>query len=425
MDGLAWAALAAWAAALGCRLLSQSLRNYPHAELERACGERGLTERFQEIVKRDEEAELVASSSAAALAAAASALSALAFARGGRSPAEWAAFAAAALAAVGVAYVLVPWAVSTVAGDRVVMRAWPALAVALKALGLPLRAASWAQTIVRRLSGRKEPEEGEAITGELGAVVEEGALDGHIEAGMSRMLRNLVKLAKEDTRDAMVPRPSFTTLAVDTPTEEARRAFLENGHSRIPVFGDSPDDLLGVVYAKDLLSHLGEGGEGAAGDGTLRPLLREPLLVPESMGLDALLEQMRAERTHMAFVLDEYGGVVGLTTLEDILEKIVGDIADEYDPEEEAKPSFERVDDRTVEAHGEARVKDLNRDLKLDLPDEEDFETVAGFVFGRLNHVPAVGETVEWNGVTITVTEASPRRATRLRLESAEPFAGA
>ena len=171
----------------------------------------------------------------------------------------------------------------------------------------------------------------------------------------------------------MVPRSDVVTLASGTSLEDALDVFVTYGHSRIPVLGDSPDEVLGVVYAKDLLHVTDEAADW------ITPLLRVPLEVPASMRLNVLLEQMQSGRTHMAVVYDEYGGVAGLVTLEDILEEIVGEIVDEYDPRDE-EPDLRALEDGTYELSARSRVDELNRELRLDLPDTDDFETVGGFL---------------------------------------------
>ena len=453
-DALAWAAAALWAVAFLCRLVSDSLRNYSLAVLDKHCKDRDLEDRFGEILEGDEPAELMADTASRCLAAAAAGASAVWLIRVGvlSTALGWAVVVVGGTLAIFLAMVVLPWAISHVAGDRVVIRVWPLLAVARKAFAPLERAAEGVMTVIQRLSGREEAEAEKAITGEMEAVVDEGARGGQIEREMSQMIRRVVDLTGTDAKEIMTPRTDFNSLPVDTPVEEARKAFLEFGHSRIPVTGESPDDILGVVYAKDLL-HLveeahrveeadgaeeadgvqkvdgvqeadgaGRAGEPRPPDNSLRPLLRETFFVPGTKQLDKLLQDMKTERTHLAIVLDEYGGVIGLVTLEDILEEIVGDIADEYDPESE-DVRYRRIDERTVEIEARTRIDELNRELNLGLPDVDDFETIGGFVFGRLDHVPVAGEAVEWENLTITVIEATPRKIVKVHVRTQDDAA--
>ena len=425
MDGLAWAALVLWAAAFLARLLRDSLRNFSRTHLERLCRDRGVESRFGEILDGDEQAELMAASASLLLTVGASACTALSFLR---SPAGgvwwgWVAGGVGLSLVLLLAWVMLPLAVSRVAGDRVVLAAWPVLSKLLVAFRPFQVVAGGIRTVIQRLSGRKPPEENSGATGELDAAVVEANHGGAIEGGVSRMIKRVMELAGADANDIMTPRTDFNSLPVDTPIDEARSAFMEFGHSRIPVTGDSPDEILGVVYAKDLLhveeDRAGENGEPAVPeDDTLRSLLRPPFFVPETKRVDNLLEEMKTERTHLAIVLDEYGGVVGLVTLEDILEEIVGNIADEYDPEDESE-LFQRVDDRTIEIEGRTRIDELNRELDLGLPDDNEYETIGGFVTEQLDHLPVAGESLIWQGREITVTEAVPQRIVKVHLADA------
>ena len=165
--------------------------------------------------------------------------------------------------------------------------------------------------------------------------------------------------------------------------------------------------MVGIIYAKDLL-YVTEA-EFSAGQ-----LMRKPLFIPMSKNLRDLLHELRTQKVHMAIVLDEYGGTAGLVTIEDILEELVGDIVDEYD-EDEPEP-LTRIDDNTVDIDARMRVDEINEELDIDLPDTDDYETVGGFVFSTMGHVPAVGERCVHENVEIQVIDAEPRRIIRLRL---------
>jgi CBS domain containing-hemolysin-like protein len=219
-----------------------------------------------------------------------------------------------------------------------------------------------------------------------------------------------MELSEEDVGAVMTPRTEMFCINRDVSLGDARTALLDAGHSRVPVIGDSPDDIVGLLYAKDLLRHTGDGD-----DLPLTSILREPFYIPETTAVDQLLERMKRERFHMAIVLDEYGGVLGLVTLEDILEEIVGEIEDEHDPAEEEP--IQQIDEWVAEVDGRVHIDDLNERFNYNLPENEDFDTIGGFVFSELGHVPEVGETLTWQSLRMTVVEADKRRIIKLRIE--------
>jgi CBS domain containing-hemolysin-like protein len=199
-----------------------------------------------------------------------------------------------------------------------------------------------------------------------------------------------------------------------TPWDEAVEMIIDSGHTRVPVYDKTRDDIVGLLYSKDLLPELAKSPDEARQP--LQDLLRKPLFVPETKPVDDLLQLFQKSRTHIAVVLDEYGGVSGLVTIEDVLEEIVGEIDDEYDQKSEAE--IRKIDDDTCEALGRAHVDQINALMDFDLPEEEEFDTIGGFVFAEFGRVPAAGESITWrDSVRVIVLEASRRRVNRVRLE--------
>src|SRR5690606_26794444 len=268
-------------------------------------------------------------------------------------------------------------------------------------------------TLVHRVAGRRDPggEETSLIAEEIQSVVNEGEREGLLETRAGRMIHRIMELSEEDVGAVMTPRTEMFCIHRDVSLSDARLALLDAGHSRVPVIGDSPDDIVGLLYAKDLLRRSGNGDE----DLPLTSILREPFYIPETTAVDQLLERMKRERFHMAIVLDEYGGVLGLVTLEDILEEIVGEIEDEHDQAEE-EPILQ-IDEWVAEVDGRVHIDDLNERFNYNLPEDEDFDTIGGFVFSELGHVPEVGETLTWQSLRMTVVEADKRRIIKLRIE--------
>jgi CBS domain containing-hemolysin-like protein len=305
-----------------------------------------------------------------------------------------------------------------VAGETFLYRVWPAIRVAEILLSPLMFLARRLDRLFHRVAGRPEPGTGAAaaISEEILSVVDEGRREGVLEIEAGTMIQRVIELQDEDIAAVMTPRTEMVTIRADATIEDARRKFIEVGHSRVPIVGENVDDVVGILYAKDLLTSLdGDGSRGRP----IRDLVRDPLYVPLTTGVDTVLETMKRERVHLAIVVDEYGGVAGLVTLEDVLEEIVGDIVDEYDPAEET--GVVRLTPTSFDAEGWVHLDDLNEQFSLDLPEEEDFDTLAGFVVNELARVPEAGEQFTWRNLRLTVTDADRRKVNRVRVEILEP----
>jgi putative hemolysin len=215
----------------------------------------------------------------------------------------------------------------------------------------------------------------------------------------------------------MTPRIAIVTLPATATFDEAIDAFVEQGHSRIPVYETTVDEIVGILYAKDLLPFLKSGGDRPA----LRSLLRAPVFVPESMTIDDLLHEFQRRKVHIAIVLDEYGGTAGLLTIEDLLEEIVGEIQDEYDVEE---PMLVKLSDDEARVDGRASVDDLLDlfDLEnVDLEDEDEYDTVGGLVYHRVGGIPEPGDEVTVDGLRLTVESTDGRRVGKVLVTRERP----
>jgi CBS domain containing-hemolysin-like protein len=230
------------------------------------------------------------------------------------------------------------------------------------------------------------------------------------------MIRRVMELQDEDVGAIMTPRTEMHCVPVDCTLEEARQLLIDSGHSRMPVIGDSTDDVIGMLYAKDLLKALEPHRTGDP-IAVLRDIIREPVYVPLTTQIPALLELMKRQKIHIAMVHDEYGGVAGLVTMEDILEEIVGEIADEYDDEEQLTDGIQAATSGVVEIDARVRLDEINRQCSYNLPESDDFDTVGGFVFSQFGRMPTSGETLDWQRLRFTVLEADARRIQRLRIE--------
>jgi CBS domain containing-hemolysin-like protein len=263
--------------------------------------------------------------------------------------------------------------------------------------------------IARRANPVQESQ-GSVTETELMTLVEAGQEEGVLEQGERRMIVSIFKLGDTLAREIMVPRIDLLALDVDTPLTEAVDAFLKSGFSRVPIFRETVDNILGLLYTKDLLRIWREGNQ----IDSLKDLLRRAYFVPEAKKVDELLAEMQAQRIHMAIVVDEYGGVAGLVTLEDIVEEIVGEIHDEYDQTEETL--YQKVDDGEYVFLGRIDLDDFNEIMESTLPREE-ADTLAGFMYSRIGRVPVGGENVQVEDLELTVEQVSGRRIRKVRAQ--------
>ena len=239
--------------------------------------------------------------------------------------------------------------------------------------------------------------------------------DAELDAEEKSMLSGVLEVSETQVREVMVPRSQMVVIDIEDEFDDMLKLIVESGHSRFPVIGEDRDEVLGILLAKDLLRYY---GSDEAKELTIRKLLRPASVIPESKRLNALLKEFRASHNHMAIVVDEYGGVAGLLTIEDVLEEIVGEIDDEHDQEEaeyirpdgdsDGKPSF------AVRAL--TRVEDFNEYFECELDDEE-YDTIGGLVLHELGRLPRHGEKIGFGGFEFAVVKADDRRIDALRVQ--------
>jgi CBS domain containing-hemolysin-like protein len=253
----------------------------------------------------------------------------------------------------------------------------------------------------------------EAITSEeLRILVERGGEQGTIEAEEEQMIGGVLELGEHRVHEVMVARVDIVALTVGASLAEIVETIVREGHSRIPVYEGNIDNIVGMLYAKDLLPYL----VGEDRPPSIRNLVRTPLFVPESMLVDDLLHSLQVRRVHIAIVLDEHGGTAGLVSIEDLIEEIVGEIQDEYDEEE---PMIIPLSEDDARVDGRADVDDLleHFDVRLEGDDQEEFDTVGGLVYHHIGGVPKVGDTVEVDGLRLTVEATDGRRVRTVHVE--------
>ena len=243
---------------------------------------------------------------------------------------------------------------------------------------------------------------------ELKSMVDAGHEGGVLEGDERQMIYSIFELGDTLVREIMLPRIYINALDASTPLQEAVDELIKSGHSRMPVYEESVDNVLGLLYAKDLLKIWRKGDKIES----LRSLLRPATFVPEAKKVDELLEEMQSGHVHMAMVVDEYGGIAGLVTLEDIFEEIVGEIQDEYDQSEEAP--YVQAGDGEYVFQGKVDLRDFNEVMGSQLPTEET-ETLGGFIYDQVGRVPTSGETLQVGDIHLTIEQVTGRRIRKVR----------
>jgi len=243
---------------------------------------------------------------------------------------------------------------------------------------------------------------------ELQELIDASEQKGIIDEEEGDMLQSILELDETIVREIMVPRTSMVCSDREAPLSQVLEAILTSGHSRIPLYQETNDNIIGFIYAKDLLRFWGQPLE----DISLDEILRPPYLVPESKNVSDLLKEFRKRRVHIAIVIDEYGGTSGLVTIEDLIEEIVGEIQDEYDLEEEW---LIQEDDGSVLVDGRLDIEEFEEHFGLEV-EREKFDTVGGYLVEHLGHVPNNGEKIQINGLVILIVSADQRAIRQLRI---------
>lgn len=281
-----------------------------------------------------------------------------------------------------------------------------------------LRPLTWgsgpADLVMRRiLNVTEEESEEEALEEEIRTIVAEGEHEGWLDSDTRDMIEGVIELDDANVADILTPRDKMDVMSVSLSWDEVLTYVTEVGRTRIPVHNGSANEFLGILYVKDLFTELRKPEPDRR---RLQDILRPTWDVPTSLHLDELLQRFKQTRNHLALVVDEYKTIAGLVTIEDVLEEIVGEIVDESD--KEAPGEIRVIAHNVAEVVGRAHVEDINEELGCDLPENEEFDTVGGFLMHRLGHIPKQGETLHWKDVLLTVVEASGRRAELVRIAS-------
>lgn len=307
----------------------------------------------------------------------------------------------------------IPQAWAKYSGEKFLSRTYKILA-ALTFISSPaLYIFKLYDSFIRRLAGVAEStpqEQHEEKQEEFLTDLEQHRTEGALDKEEQEMIENVLELSNSTAVEIMTPRTDIIAIEVNSDLQKVIDTITEAGHTRVPVYEDNIDNIVGFIYAKDLLSQIGKDSS----EFKLRDKIREPYFVPETKPLRILLHEFQNQKLHIAVVLDEYGGTAGIVTLEDILEELVGEIADEY--EELPTSPAKQIDENTIEADARTSVYDLNDKFELDLPEDEDYETIGGFVFSQLGYIPKAGEIFDYKNIKFEITSAEARKIKRIKI---------
>jgi len=311
----------------------------------------------------------------------------------------------------------IPHAWAKYAGEKMLSRtykllmlfagiAWPILYIWKFTDGLVKRLAGVLETTPKE--DREEKQE-EFLNG-----LEQQKIEGVVDEEEQEMIENVLELSGTTADEIMTPRTDIVAVEVNSDLQTVLKTINTAGHTRVPVYEENIDNIVGLVYAKDLLTEIGKDPT----DFKLCNKMRGAYFVPETKFLRALLHEFQNQKLHIAVVLDEYGGTAGIVTLEDILEELVGEITDEY--EKTPPKPVKKIGQNIIEADARTYIDDLNDEFELNLPEDEDYDTVGGFVFSHLGYIPKTGENFDYENLKFVIASAEPRRIRRIRIQKTE-----
>lgn len=401
---------------------ARAVRGAQRQRILELCRRRGRPEHYDQIVAGSETIAFIAASVVVVAAVVATLLAArgLLAASGGVLALE-VSTVSGWIALVWLVLVVVPMLLTRFAGPWIVVTTWrvwrPLVGIVSPGVARLGGAAAAIGRMAARASG--EQDAGERPQDELRLVVDDAHRAGRLEGAARDMIRGVIGLDQVRVAQIMTPRTRMISIPLSAGWDESVRVAAESAHTRLPVWDRSADDVVGILHTRDVLNRMADGLAARPVDAPdargIRPLLRPPWFVPESMSVQTLLLEFQRGKTHMAIVTDEFGGVAGLVTIEDALEEIVGEIADEHD--EAFSDGMRTVTPDVCEVLAHVPVSRLNERMHVSLPEEEGYETVGGLVFHQCGRIPEVGERIESHGVSLEVLAANRRRIDLIRVE--------
>lgn len=273
----------------------------------------------------------------------------------------------------------------------------------------------WTSILIGRILGVEVKTENIMFTEEdLISFVNVGEAEGIIEEEEKEMIHSIVGLGETNAKEIMTPRTSMFAVEGNKTLDDIWEEMIEAGFSRIPVYEETIDNIIGVLYTKDVLNYL----KAHSTDTQVKELVREAYYVPETKSIIEILQEFKSKKVHIALVLDEYGGIGGVLTIEDLLEEIVGEIRDEFDNEEEE--SIKEIDDNRYEIDAMLDIETINKSLNIDLPISEDYESLGGLIMSELGKIPAIGDIVDFQDVKLVVVEVEKMRVSKVEIQRGE-----
>ncbi len=397
---LFWLSAVALALASISAIAVYAFRDFSRPKLRDLLRDRHQSPRLDEIVAGHQSAALGAESlrvlATAVAVVAASAFVLTAHSAESVSPLaliETLALAIASVIVLWLAIIWIPTAVAHVWGERFLASTWPIWRTISKLFAPSSSAATFVEKVLQRLSGKPHQHlTEEELEEEIREVVTEGQREGLLEEDAREMIESVISLGEVVVSEIMTPRTDMVSMPLDISWGDALQQVISSGHTRFPVYANSRDEITGILHIKDMLQEMARGPQSVRRP--IADLLRPPFFVPESKAVDDLLQEFQRSRHHIAVVLDEFAGVSGLVTIEDVLEEIVGEIADEHD--DANSDGVRQIDDKTWEALARVHISEINEHLGTLLPEEEHYDTVGGLVFHRLGRIPRAAKKSNW-----------------------------
>ncbi|MFP6619781.1 MAG: hemolysin family protein [Pirellulaceae bacterium] len=423
-EGAWWLIVVGWlVTALGA-LGTHVLRDFSRHQLETYCRRRGKPERFKRFLAGHDQAALAAEN----LQVLGSILLVAGWVLSGLIPLAreggWDSMTWSSRDGVGLLLFVTLLLATLIWIPRAVVRVWSAPLIyhgwlawcSIERLLWPLSAGVCVvDTVINRLAGKddEQEDEEEAFEDEIRTIVSAGLREGLLEEDAREMIEGVIELGDADVLDIMTPRSEIDALDASLSWPDVLRFVVDVGRTRIPVFEEKLDNIVGILYVKDLFPELNKNPAGL--QIPLRQLVREPWFIPATKAVDELLREFLRTRNHMAVVVDEYRAVAGVVTIEDALEEIVGEIVDEHDKEEADEIMV--VDDQTIDVVGRTHIDEINERFGWGLSESDDYDTVGGLILRQLGYIPSAQEQLQADGLKITVLEVSRRRIERIRIQ--------
>ncbi len=400
---------------------ARAVRGAQRHHIQELCRRRGQPERYDEIVAGSEAIAFIAATIVVVTAVVATLLASrglLAIPK--RSSVLEFSAVAGWIGIVWLVLVVVPMLVTKFAGPWIVVATWILWHPLVLVLSPAVRMLGGAASMLGRAFGRRgQGASPQNVQDELRLVVDEAHREGRLGGSARDMIEGVMDLNEVRVSQIMTTRTRMISIPLAAPWEEAVQLASESGHTRLPVWDRATDDVVGILHTRELLTKLAEAlaiaQTAPPAQHDIRTLLRPPYFVPESMSVQKLLREFQRTHTHMAVVTDEFGSVSGLVTIEDALEEIVGEIADEHD--EAFSDGIRMVTANSYEARAQVRIGEINARMGVSLPEEAGYETIGGFVFHQCGRIPEVGERIESHGVAMEVLAATRRRIDLMRIQ--------